>query len=221
MTAPKLLAGLSYQNFLQSKFKANEQLFFLQECNPLVDFKPNEAITRVREMFEAVDQSLVEVTNKDSAITLSVTARISQFKVKYETDLTKTEDGKFMEMITIPMIQTIQFLECQQKMLCHSIEKKDRELEEYQMEKGLISRTDLITEKFEPNSLTSSSEKLILNVFGNSEKFMGHIMQEYGGVAEEVAEVEVESWNKGKRKRKIYDRNTASAAAKLTKIVYK
>lgn len=44
-------------------------------------------------------------------------------------------------MVTIPMIQTIYFLEKQREMLCNLLKKKDLELEQYRLEKDLISRS--------------------------------------------------------------------------------
>nr|XP_023024497.1 uncharacterized protein LOC111512590 [Leptinotarsa decemlineata] len=170
-------------------------------------------------MFHGIDKvQVVEVTQSESMINLSIKTNISDFKIKYEVTLTKTEDEKFMEMMTIPMIQTIHFLEIQQKMLCKLIEKKDRELEEYQMEKGAISRSDLITGKFEANTLVKSSRKLILNTLGNSEKFMDHIKRKFGEVEEDVVEVVAEVWNEGKKRRKIFEHKTPS---KNSKIVFK
>lgn len=48
---------------------------------------------------------------------------------------------QFTEMVTIPMIQTIYFLEKQREMLCNLLKKKDLELEQYRLEKDLISRS--------------------------------------------------------------------------------
>lgn len=40
----------------------------------------------------------------------------------------------------MPLIQTVKHLEERQNMLYNLVQKKDRELEEYKLEKGLISR---------------------------------------------------------------------------------
>lgn len=47
-------------------------------------------------------------------------------------------------MVTIPMVQTICFLEKQQEMLCNLLKKKDKELEQYRMERDVISRSKFI-----------------------------------------------------------------------------
>lgn len=47
-------------------------------------------------------------------------------------------------MVTIPMVQTIYFLEKQQEMLCNLLKKKDKELEQYRLERELISRSKFI-----------------------------------------------------------------------------
>ncbi|CAH1155238.1 unnamed protein product [Phaedon cochleariae] len=196
-----------------------------QQLNPLFDLKLEEAVTQVLNIFEDINQAEVKVTIDGSTLILKIEMNLtgseaSNIKTNFEIEFVKAETEKFTEMITIAMIQTINFLETQQKMLCNLLEKKDREIEEYQMEKGLISRSDLVTGKFDPHSLISSSQKLILNVFGNSKSFMDSIDNEYGEAQENVFQVEVESWNNVKKKRKYYDSKTA-LNSKCTKIVYK
>ncbi|KAJ8936338.1 hypothetical protein NQ314_012411 [Rhamnusium bicolor] len=108
------------------------------------------------------------------------------------------------------MIHTIHYLEQQQKILCDLIEKKDRELEEYKMEKGPISRTDLITEKFNSNIMENTSEKLMLNVYGQSTKFWETFIKKHEDVEVKIIDIKVNSWNHIKKKRKIYNSITAA-----------
>nr|CAH7752937.1 unnamed protein product [Callosobruchus chinensis] len=131
--------------------------------------------------------------------------------VKLELTLALSEDEKLKEVLTIPMIQTIDFLETQQKILCNIIQKKDRELEEYRLEKGTISRSDLVTEPFDLNLLKTSDNKLLLKTFQQSKQFISHV-NTYNKMEVPVIASLPESLQQknSRRKRKVYQGGTVT-----------
>ncbi|CAH1973004.1 unnamed protein product [Acanthoscelides obtectus] len=165
-----------------------------------------------------IDQENTDTTiiNSNRVLEMKVSSFLSQnieykVPVKLEFELILTEDEKFKELITIPMIQTINYLETQQKVLCSIISKKDRELEEYRLEKGVISRGDLVTEPLDLNVLKTSSDKLLLNTFQQSKSFIDHICQ-FHEMETPVTVLLPESLQEKsiKRKRKVYRGGTVT-----------
>ncbi|KAJ8950683.1 hypothetical protein NQ318_012763 [Aromia moschata] len=185
-----------------------------KECNPSISIGRDEAIAQILRILDHINEADVTVTRSDGKIDVDVKSDITgldtKFKVKYKLDLVVADKEKFVQEITAPMVHTINYLEKQQKMLCNLIEKKDRELEEYRMEKGVISRADLMTEKFNPDVIEKSSKNLMLDVYVESTKFWEKFVEKYGNVEKKVIEVNVEPWNHVKRKRKIYNSKTSS-----------
>ncbi|CAG9827587.1 unnamed protein product [Diabrotica balteata] len=192
-----------------------------QECNPAIEQTPEEYLQHAKNLLNEVESAEVKIICNDGISNLKLIIKTNltsnfKFKLKLELDFTLAEVKLFTEKMTIPLIQTIILLEKQQKMMKNLLLKKDRELDEYQMEKGEISRSDLITEKFNTESLITASNTLMLNVFQNHAEDIKKI---YGTVEEKIEEVEVESWNSVKKKRKIYNKETADRT-KVSKIVY-
>ncbi|XP_072395488.1 uncharacterized protein [Diabrotica undecimpunctata] len=192
-----------------------------QEYNPAIEQTPEQYLQYAKNLLNEVENAEVKIICNDGISNLKLLIKTNlannfKFKLKLELDFTLGEVKLFTEKMTIPLIQTIILLEKQQKMMKNLLLKKDRELDEYQMEKGEISRSDLITEKFNPESLITSSNTLMLNVFQNRAE---DIQKQYGTVEEKVEEVEVESWNSVKKRRKIYNKETADRT-KVSKIVY-
>ncbi|CAG9856484.1 unnamed protein product [Phyllotreta striolata] len=185
-----------------------------QECNPIVEIKQDEALKQVFELLKDTDKSEIKISILDSSAKLCIASDLSEcvdakFKIKFEVELQKAEAELLREGLIVPLIQTVILLEKRQNMMKNLLIKKDRELEEYRIEKGTITRGDLTTEKFSSESLVSSSNNLLLNVLENVEEIIG---KTYGKIEEKVTEVEVEPWNKVKRKRKVYSKETAAKA---------
>ncbi|XP_050498036.1 uncharacterized protein LOC126879126 [Diabrotica virgifera virgifera] len=183
-----------------------------QECNPAIEQTPEEYIQHAKNILNEVENAEVGVICDEGpcSVRFYIKTHLAtnfKFKLKLELDFAQAEEESFTEKMTVPLIQTIILLEKQQEMMRNLLLKKDRELEEYKMEKGEISRSDLITEKFNPESLIASSKTLMLNVFQNRAE---DIKRKYGAIEEKVEEVEVESWNSVKRRRKIYNKETAN-----------
>ncbi|KAL1492352.1 hypothetical protein ABEB36_010612 [Hypothenemus hampei] len=147
------------------------------------------------------NKEFVEVileNSEDSAMATS--------KITYKFKLCKAEQQQFRNELTVPSIQTIYLLEKQKELLLSVIKKKDRELEEYKMEKGgLISRSDLITEKFDSCVLDSDEQETgFFNLFTKqqNEDFWLKLTENNGEIKKSNLSIEVEPWN-AQPKRKI------------------
>ncbi|XP_056643548.1 non-homologous end-joining factor 1-like [Diorhabda sublineata] len=200
------------ESILIEKFKEN---------NPAIETDNVESLRYTLMMLNEIDQGEVTVTIQDNILKLKIIKlsdfTTSKFKMKFGLELHEAKNELFTRIVTVPLVKTVILLEKQQQMLSNLLKKKDRELEEYQMDKGEISRADLITEKFQQEMLVSSSDRLMLNVFG---KYTDEIAKKYGSTEEKVPEIEVESWNAVKKRRKIYNKETAEKS-KCRKIIYK
>ncbi|KAJ8963963.1 hypothetical protein NQ317_007572 [Molorchus minor] len=152
-----------------------------------------EAVSQTLKIISEINEGEVLVTKSNDKLEITIKSYILGF------DDTKF---KFSEYITAPMIHTIKYLEKQQKMLCDLLLNKDRELEEYKMEKGNISRADLTTERFDPKVVENTSDKLFLNVYNANNIFWDSFVTRYGNIEDKVVDVAVEPWNHIKKKRK-------------------
>ncbi|KAH1012895.1 uncharacterized protein LOC109542834 [Dendroctonus ponderosae] len=135
--------------------------------------------------------------------------------------LIKRDQEIFRNTIAIPMIQTLNYLEQQNKVLLSLIQKKDRELEEFRMEKGDISRDELKTEPFDPKSLDANTKNLFLTVFSDesSKSLLKNLAETNGEIQANKLEVETQPWNNVKRKKVVRDGKTV--AKKGAGIIFK
>ncbi|XP_050293467.1 uncharacterized protein LOC126734001 isoform X2 [Anthonomus grandis grandis] len=196
--------------------------------NPLIDATPDQIISNflaILENFknlvictEKIDDKLQVIFEKNCdnnrAFEQKLTYTIALQKLR-ERDT--SEDNEFM----VSSLKTIYLLEKQKQMLVNLVEKKDRELEEYRMEKGEISRSDLKTEKFNPQSLQVNNNNFLLNIFTNEqhEMFWKQFTQNHGDIETENLHIELEPWNVKPKKRVIH--NGKNIVKKGSGVVFK
>ncbi|XP_050293468.1 uncharacterized protein LOC126734001 isoform X3 [Anthonomus grandis grandis] len=118
--------------------------------NPLIDATPDQIISNflaILENFknlvictEKIDDKLQVIFEKNCdnnrAFEQKLTYTIALQKLR-ERD---TSEDNLKQEFMVSSLKTIYLLEKQKQMLVNLVEKKDRELEEYRMEKGEISR---------------------------------------------------------------------------------
>jgi hypothetical protein len=150
----------------------------------------------------------VEVVKTEDELQLILRSSKAEFKIEFNFNFHKSTSEVFLKEVTVPLIQTVKHLEERQNMLYNLVQKKDRELEEYKLEKGLISRDDLITEKFDESQAGNVDNKSMMNVFGQS-IFWDNFVKRYGNIETKIEDVKMDPWNHIKRKRKVYSAKTS------------
>ncbi|XP_044763664.1 uncharacterized protein LOC123320410 [Coccinella septempunctata] len=148
------------------KITSSDILSRFKEMNPL--FESNENIKdTVTSMISNIDNALeVNTESEDDTLILRVKTQLEKkYMIGFRFILTKLPGEDFFSKITLPMVQTILNLEQAQCDLHNILEKKDRELQEYKLEKGEISREDLKTKPFISNVRNEKSDGLMLNLF--------------------------------------------------------
>ncbi|XP_060526064.1 uncharacterized protein LOC132701842 isoform X2 [Cylas formicarius] len=184
-----------------------------KQCNPVIEASmlaiKNNALDLLYNIREC--EVLIEKRGEDVELQIKreLSEQIKSEQLVFKYILQKKEEALFKDYITVPLIQTVFYLETQQRTLLSAIERKDRELEEHRMEKGEISRNDLKTEKFDPGSLQRDS-KLFLNVFEGS--LLGNLMEifndESEGIALPTPGASVQHWNLKPKRKKVYSSKT-------------
>lgn len=213
----------------ESEFSAKNLVDHFKNNNPLIAatdsqikddlFKLVNDLHKITVSIIHCNDNLLQLNLEQSCSELSQYAKSQS--IFYKFSLEKKTQDEFKTKVTVSAIQTIYFLESQQKMLLNLVQKKDRELAEYRMEKGEISRGDLKTDKFEIESMKNNNDKLFLNVFTNenNREFWNKFTEENGNVQMTSLSVETEPWNAKKRKRVIY--NSKSAVKKGAGVIFK
>jgi hypothetical protein len=180
-----------------------------QEFNPLFEIKVDEAVSQVAQLINDISSlEHVEVVKTDDELQLILRSSKAEFKIEFNFNFHKSTSEVFLKEVTVPLIQTVKHLEERQNMLYNLVQKKDRELEEYKLEKGLISRDDLITEKFDESQAGNVDNKSMMNVFGQS-IFWDNFVKRYGNIETKIEDVKMDPWNHIKRKRKVYSAKTS------------
>ncbi|EEZ98007.1 uncharacterized protein LOC662288 [Tribolium castaneum] len=209
------LVVTDFQNIWVQDVSRDELLQQFQEANPLFDIKIEEVGSEVIEAINSIsDCTNVEMVESDEGLKLILNTIKSEYKIRFKFNLLKSPSETFLKEITVPLIQTVKHLEERQSMLINLLHKKDRELEEYKLEKGLISRDDLITEKFDVEKLSSIDDKLMMNVFGQNETFWNCFVGQHGNIEANIEDVKQDPWNHIKRKRKVYSSKTVTKKGK-------
>ncbi|GLV41300.1 hypothetical protein CBL_04824 [Carabus blaptoides fortunei] len=113
--------------------------------------------------------------------------------------LNLADASTFCKEITVPMMQTIQLMENQQKILCDLLEKKDVEIQQHIFENGELKRSNVVTEKFDKTALCSS-DNLCHNVFSKSDEFQKIIIEKYGCLDSTLLKVKKEEKTSKKTK---------------------
>ncbi|KAF5304346.1 hypothetical protein FQA39_LY09725 [Lamprigera yunnana] len=170
-----------------------------QELNPLFDtteLATNELVERVMVMVKDIGNTTITLMEADNLI-LDLKFKILESSVKFHFKLMRRNDNTYFNEFVLPMIQSVQYLEMRQKKLFQILEKKDKEIEEYELEKGTITRSKyltclyylftsinletLITNKFDRNNwMNDDPESLLVNVFGKSKEFYDIFSQKFG-----------------------------------------
>ncbi|KAF2905520.1 hypothetical protein ILUMI_00653 [Ignelater luminosus] len=152
-------------------------ILLLQELNPLFDVNSltsTEIISRVESLITDVHlETNIFLSTEDDKITLELKRKFQEFYIKYKFCLLVGDEN-----------MSVQYLEVRQKKLFDLIEKKDREIQEHQLEGGEISRRNLVTKKFDRNAiLENAPEHLFVNVFGKSKVYLETFIKRFGTVA--------------------------------------
>ncbi|XP_044258172.1 non-homologous end-joining factor 1-like isoform X4 [Tribolium madens] len=172
-----------FQNIWVQEISKDDLLLQFQEANPLFDVKVDEIVTEVTEAINSIsDLTDIEISEADEGLKLLLNSIKSEYKIKFKFNFHKSSSETFLKEITVPLIQTVKHLEERQNMLMNLLQKKDRELEEYKLEKGVISRDDLITEKFDEEKLNSIDDKSMMGVFGHNETFWNSFVSQHGNI---------------------------------------
>ncbi|CAG9766847.1 unnamed protein product [Ceutorhynchus assimilis] len=212
----------------ESEFSTLNLVNSFKEYNPLIAAGDEQIVSDFIEIINNIQDVNTSVKSTGDNIELVLEQNCCGFgesvkssKIIYKFTLNKKEQEQFKDKIVVSAIKTIYFLEKQQKMLLNLVQKKDRELEEFRMEKGEISRGDLKTEKFDANVLNTNNDELFLNVFTEkqSERFWQKFTETNGKVETTNMHVDLEPWNVKSRKRVIL--SGKSVAKRGSGIVYK
>ncbi|XP_044258168.1 uncharacterized protein LOC123007145 isoform X1 [Tribolium madens] len=178
-----------FQNIWVQEISKDDLLLQFQEANPLFDVKVDEIVTEVTEAINSIsDLTDIEISEADEGLKLLLNSIKSEYKIKFKFNFHKSSSETFLKEITVPLIQTVKHLEERQNMLMNLLQKKDRELEEYKLEKGVISRDDLITEKFDEEKLNSIDDKSMMGVFGHNETFWNSFVSQHGNIEATIEE---------------------------------
>lgn len=115
---------------------------------------------------------------------------IDELPVKLNIKLQKQAGTDYLNQITIPLVQTVQYLEFKQKKLETLLCQKDKELSEYKFEYGKISRKILNTEKYEADREMKTN--LVLKVFSEDNDFNRLFAEKHGDIQQLFPEIKEE-----------------------------
>ncbi|KAK9886332.1 hypothetical protein WA026_015844 [Henosepilachna vigintioctopunctata] len=149
---------------------------------------------------------IMKLEIKENGLSENILLWLSNLRILWKEELSLKDCSrrfKFFSEVTTPLINTIKYLEESQKKMSELLIKKDRELEEYKLEKGNITREDLATTPYVNNgSEDISNSSLMLNLFNQfSEPFS------YNGIDKEGHTNEISNKDRAK-KQKIYSSKT-------------
>ncbi|KAK9886333.1 hypothetical protein WA026_015844 [Henosepilachna vigintioctopunctata] len=146
-----------------------------KEMNPLLECPEDGLKEEIAKMINGVNDALTEINQNDESVFLRIETLLEKhnINIKFKFNLSLLPGDRFFSEVTTPLINTIKYLEESQKKMSELLIKKDRELEEYKLEKGNITREDLATTPYVNNgSEDISNSSLMLNLFNQfSEPF--------------------------------------------------
>ncbi|XP_030756826.1 uncharacterized protein LOC115882741 [Sitophilus oryzae] len=199
----------------ETHFSLEQLVEIFKKENPNIEATEDIVKTNLLSTIEELGNVNISLNYSDNELNLVLQPKCSDESLKlgvpnivYTFSLLKQDSSKFKNELTIPLIQTVFFLEKQQQVLLNLLKKKDRELEEYRMEKGDISRNDLKTETFHLEG-GNNSNNLFLKVFKEGDEFWKYFTDQHGKVEIDLLDVEPEPWNKNKRRKVIHNAKTA------------
>lgn len=136
----------------------------MQECNPLCDvslLEPADVVDQIASLGESVSAKTTVITRlkcekgSNDELLVELKSNNEEFSTCFQFALSKTSDEEVRACIkvkpcrtllfqlfkefTLPLVQTVQYLETQNTLLCELLEKKDREIEEHRLEGGEIT----------------------------------------------------------------------------------
>ncbi|KAL3271356.1 hypothetical protein HHI36_021840 [Cryptolaemus montrouzieri] len=122
---------LSHEN-LSNRFKeANQSLGGTEEN------VKEQIITLINNINEAMK---VQIEKKSLSLSLKITSKLDIFNLNFEFLLSRLSEETFYSEVTGPLVRTVRYLEEKELIMRNLLIKKDRELQEYKLEKGNITR---------------------------------------------------------------------------------
>ncbi|XP_066149728.1 uncharacterized protein [Euwallacea fornicatus] len=199
----------------EREFSIANLVDIFKEVNPLISATDEQISSNFWEILEILPHDSIDITvaTDNTNMTLTLKKKCANFKnalvdyhIVYKLILVRANPDQFKSIVTIPAMQTIYFLEKQQSALLNLIKKKDRELEEFRMEKGDISRDDLKTDKFDSDLLKTDVNGKFLNLFTDEKntKFWQKFSELNGEIKPTNLHIELEPWNSGLKRKIIY-----------------
>lgn len=154
-----------------------------QKGNPLFDITlltKDELIEQVTSLINDCKSVLYTLLKQPPGITLALKSA-QEFPIKFKFHLIQTDDSTFFCQFTLPLVQTVQYLEMRQKKLLELLEKKDKEIQEHILENGELSRQAVVTKGFDRESFMHDFPgELLVNVFGKSKVFYDRFSEKFG-----------------------------------------
>ncbi|KAF7267752.1 uncharacterized protein LOC143195915 [Rhynchophorus ferrugineus] len=174
-----------------------------KENNPLIEATSDVIKSDLLSIINAFDNESISIVNEGNEnCKLSLTRKSTNIAddIVYSFFLKPCKE-KFKQEVTIPFIKTIYYLEKQKEHLLKLLKMKDREIREYKVEHGEISRDELKTE--EVDIIESNANYLVLKVFQETSQFWKEFAQQNGQVEMTSKNLEPEPWNATNKRRKL------------------
>lgn len=155
-----------------------------QELNPLFDttlLTEDDLVERILSLISEPDPTILYTLTKQlDHVTLDIKS-MREFSIKYRFYLKLANYATFFAQFTLPLMQTVQYLEMRQKKLVDLLERKDKEIQEHVLENGELTRKAIVTKKFDRKTVADTSrEELFVNVFGKSKIFYDTFSEKFG-----------------------------------------
>lgn len=155
-----------------------------QELNPLFDstqLEEGELIQYITSMLQNINDATSIILTENNHVNIELKSKFLESSIRFKLDMEKGDDVMYFNEFTLPLIQSVQYLEMRQKKLFELLEKKDKEIEEHVLENGEITRKVLVTKKFDRDNIMDVVPKdILVSVFGKSKQFFEVFSKNYG-----------------------------------------
>ncbi|KAK4880880.1 hypothetical protein RN001_004199 [Aquatica leii] len=155
-----------------------------QELNPLFDstqLEEGELIQYITSMLQNINDATSIILTENNHVNIELKSKFLESSIRFKLDMEKGDDVMYFNEFTLPLIQSVQYLEMRQKKLFELLEKKDKEIEEHVLENGEITRKVLVTKKFDRDNIMDVVPKdILVGVFGKSKQFFEVFSKNYG-----------------------------------------
>lgn len=186
-----------FRNLWMEEIVTDKLIERFKDLNPLFDISSLSSEAILSKIFVIIDElkssTIITLSNIEPNVNLELKYKLGDFFIKCKFYFIQSDSSVYFNEFTLPLLQSVQYLEMRERKLFELLEKKDKEIQEHELLGSQISRQHLITKKFNRNEFMENNPNgLFVNVFLKSRAFLDNFAKNFGLIKYSTSKIKIE-----------------------------